>query len=94
MSCGGRAASIVIFPYNPGDQSGRLLVYCDDCANRPGVLVKLPVALLDEDANGTLEFLYSRRLTLTGPDVLAEVIDVPPGNWSKTAARAIRESES
>ena len=92
MSCGSPAAHLVIYPYNEGDASGRLLVYCDSCVQRPGAIVVLPERLLDEDANATLEFLYGHRLTKTNPTAVRELLDVPAGSWVVTAERATRQS--
>lgn len=94
MSCGAPAAHIVIYPYKEGDVSGRLLVYCDSCAQRPGAIVVLPERLLDEDPNATLEFLYGHRLTHTNPEVIRELLHVPASSWTVTAERTIRQSES
>lgn len=94
MSCGSPAAHIVIYPYNQGDANGRLLVYCDQCGKRPGALVVLPVRLLDEDGEGTLQFLYGQGLTLTSPEAVGEMLGVPEGPWTATAERAIRQAGS
>lgn len=85
FSCGGPAAYIVVFPYNRGDPSGRLMLYCERCAGRPDLLVKLPIRILDEDPSATLEFLYGHGLTLTDPEMVAEMLGVAPGRWRVVA---------
>lgn len=94
FSCGGQANHIVIYPYNEGDTSGRLMLYCQRCARRPGLLVKLPIRVLDEDPSVTLEFLYGHGLTLTNPGIVAEMLGVAPGRWRVVADWAVAHQDS
>lgn len=71
-SCGEGAQWLVTLPYGDGSQAGRILAYCRRCRSRhPGVLVSIPLELVDRDA---FLKLYELGYTESATDTATEVI--------------------
>lgn len=90
-SCGAPPWWLVTVPYSPALLAGRLLLYCDECRRRmaPRLGTVIPISLLDQEPGTVLRLLYRSGATESEPDVVAEMVGVPPGAWSDEAKRRI-----
>jgi hypothetical protein len=82
-SCGSAASWLVTWPYGGSTESGRILIYCDDCrrGNAETFAVVLPARLLDEAPALVMTLLYEHGLSESDPDLVAEMIGVPRDRW-------------
>jgi hypothetical protein len=71
MNCGQPAEWLVTIPYSVG-KIGRVLVYCDECRNRPTpIAVSIPLEFVDEDM---FVELYRRGYTESAPAFAAQIV--------------------
>jgi hypothetical protein len=91
--CGKDPDWLVTRPHERGaaPAPGRLLVYCDSCRTESAehLATVLPLAMLRLDPTSILTLLYRSGATHSEPQMVADMLGLPPSTWLEAAEAAV-----
>lgn len=90
-ACGASAAWVTTVRPEGHDGPGRLMPHCEACQREKArmVHVAIPLVMFGLDAPRLLELMYLSGVTATDPEVVTDLLGVPPGKWTEIAQRVI-----
>jgi hypothetical protein len=98
-SCGEPATAVITADlYGSVDGppvAGRLMTYCDECRGSriDRILTSLPLAMVDQDPEGVLLWMYEKGLTKSDPGMVRSLFFPElTDEWVKAATRLMSET--
>jgi hypothetical protein len=97
-SCGEPATSVITADLYGSDEgpavAGRLMTYCNECRTSriDRILTSLPLAMVDQDPEGVLLWMYEQGLTKSDPGMVRSMFFPElTDEWVEAAARLLSE---